>query len=150
MSSRRLIQVTSAFMLGVCAGAWLVVPFFASRLREMAVEAEALQQELIQVKARAESTARAVPEEPTVKEVDCLVYCDDPAARLELTRQLSDITSQLVGRPLRLLDPFLLHSLLHGRRLSAQGTDYLIRVEAVLAAERIAYYLRAVPAPASP
>jgi len=145
MTRRALVRATAAFLLGVCAGAWLAIPFFASRLRQLTLDLEAVRQELEEERARAESLARAEPEQLVVKEIDCLVLCADPEARLAITRQASDLTRHLVGRPVRQLDPFLLHSLLHGRRMAAGGGEYVLLVDAVLVSEKVAYYLRASP-----
>ncbi|MDI6894661.1 MAG: hypothetical protein AB1503_06215 [Bacillota bacterium] len=145
MIGRALVRAVAAFLLGVCAGAWLAVPFFASRLREVTLELEAARQELEEEKARAQSLARAEPEQLVVKEVDCLVLCSDLEARLVITRQASELTRHLVGRPVRQLDPFLLHNLLHGRRVVAGEREYVLLVDAVLASEKVAYYLRASP-----
>lgn len=145
MSRRALVRAAAAFLLGVCAGAWLAVPFFASRLRQLALDLEAARQELEEERARAESLARAEPEQLVVKEVDCLLLCPDPEARLAITRQVGDLTRHLVGRPVRQLDPFLLHTLLHGRRMAAGGGEYVLFVDAVLISEKVAYYLRASP-----
>jgi len=143
--TRALVRALSAFLLGVCVGAWLVVPFFSARLRQMALDLEAARQELEQEKARAESLARAEPAQLVVKEVDCLVLCPDPEARLTITRQASELTRHLLGRPVRQLDPFLLHNLLHGRRVTAGQREYVLSVDAVMASEKVAYYVRASP-----
>jgi hypothetical protein len=140
---RTLVRAASAFLLGVCAGAWLAVPFFASRLRQLTLDLEATRRELEEERARAESLAHAEPEQLVVKEVDCLVLCADPEARLAITRQVGDLTRHLVGRPVHKLDPFLLHTLLHGRRMAAAGRDYVLLVDAVLVSEKVAFYLRA-------
>lgn len=143
----RGLRIVSAFLLGVCAGAWLVVPFFAARLRQAGLELEAARQELEQERARVESLSQAEPAQLTVREVDCLVLCADPEARLGITRQCGELTRHLLGRPLRQLDPYLLHSLLHGRHVRVGHGDYILSVDAVLASEKIAYYIRASPAP---
>ncbi|MEW5935430.1 MAG: hypothetical protein AB1816_17770 [Bacillota bacterium] len=145
---RGLVRIVSAFLLGICAGAWLVVPFFSTRLRQLALELEATRQELEQERARAESLSQTEPAQLTVREIDCLVLCADPEARLGITRQCGELTRHLLGRPLRQLDPYLLHNLLHGRKVRVGDQDYILSVDAVLASEKVAYYIRASPAPA--
>lgn len=143
----RGVRIVSAFLLGLCAGAWLVVPFFATRLRQAGLELEATRQELEQARARAESLSQAEPAQLTVREVDCLVLCPDAEVRLGITRQCGELTRHLLGRPLRQLDPYLLHNLLHGRKVRVGDQDYVLFVDAVLASEKVAYYIRASPAP---
>lgn len=145
MSRRLVVGLSCAFLLGLCLGILLSVPFFSGRLREMALELESSEQELARERARAESLEKAVPQEPVVEEVDCFVYCDDPGDRLEIIRRLSEITRPLLGRSLRRLDPYLLHNLLDGRRIVVEDREYRVRVEAVLASEKVGFYLRATP-----
>lgn len=86
--------------------------------------------------------------EEGISSVDFVIKGEiEPAVELELLRQIREITSTLPGMIIGELEPELLLSLLHRRKLTVDKKDYLLTVNWVVVASATLFNLSVSPVP---
>lgn len=137
--------------LGIIAGGLLVHLYHAARLERVYWEKEKLKVELFETTerlARGEALWADRPAEK-VSSVELVITGElGDFAELELQRRAGEITAPLIGCALAELEPELAVALLHRRKLTLEGKDYLVNVNWVVIAPRTLFNLSISPAPA--
>ncbi len=148
ISQRR--RNTAIFFLGLLAGAMLVHLIHARRLEQLYREKESLKVQLFETtdKLTRMEELWADKREGGIGSVDFVITGEmEPFVELELQRQVREITSGLPGSLISEVQPHLLVSLLHQRKLTVEQRDYLVRVNWVVIAAGTLFNLSVSPAP---
>lgn len=137
-------------LLGMIAGALLVHLCHARRLEELYWHRERLKTELFEITerlARSESLWADRPEE-RISAVNLVFQGIDGFVQLELQRLIGELTAGLIGSTIEELRPELVVALLHRRKFTVEGRDYLVTVNWAVIAPQTIFNLSVAPAPA--
>lgn len=140
------------FFLGLIAGALVIHLYQARSMEELYRQREMLKVELFETTerlTRSEALWADRPEEK-IRSIELSISGEtvDHFVMLELQRQSSALAAALIGSPTAGLEPELAASLLHKRKLTVEGQDYLVTVNWIVIAPVTLFNLSASPAPA--
>lgn len=139
-------RLLAAMVIGMVLGASTVLPLTARHLERLYREREVLlfqlgeyHSQVTKLRASLESRSRSVVQETRLEFTDL----DNEDEILALRKLLRPHVEGLLGKEVRGLDPNLVVGLLDRRSLDVDGRRFLIRVRAVVLAERTLFLLLA-------
>jgi len=137
--------------LGLLAGALAVHLCHARRMEELYWEKERLKVDLLETSERLARSEALWADRPGGKICSVEIAIEgeiDDYAKLELERLANEIAATLIGGTIGELEADLVIALLHRRKFSAEGKDYLAVVNWVVLAPQTLFSLSVSPAPA--
>lgn len=137
MPCRRRLSVVTTFILGLLAGAAVMVPVAGKQVEQLKLEQVRLLQDLAQYQSRLQKLEAALqePKDRLVNNVDLQLLWSDEAVRLDLIQKLTPIANELVGREVTSLNPYLLYAIFDDRIIDLKSRRFRLNVRAVVIAE---------------
>lgn len=128
------------FLLGILAGAALLVPVVGARVEELELENQGLQLRIREAQREVAELEKANRRwaNPMVRSVQLdFANVDEPSLRLRLEERLDPLVRALVGREVRALDPVLMLNMFADRNWKVGEKEYRLHLKAVVIAEEM-------------